>query len=163
MTSNAAESFNKVTEEFKKYPVTILVELIRFTLQNWFADRLEKASKGTIPLTTTFENDLIAQHKDGMFRSVLRNGAQLFNVGTSPQGERGGDVDLVEKTCTCGHLQLLKIPCPHACAAAISQNASLYTLCSPYYIKETWKKIYDATIYIVGKGMSGYCRNTSRT
>ncbi|KAM6543651.1 hypothetical protein CsatB_008098 [Cannabis sativa] len=119
MTSNAAESFNKVTEEFRKYPVTILVDFIRFTLQNWFASRLEKASKCATPLATTFENDLKDQHKDGMFRSVLRNGAQLFNVGTSPQ--------------------------------AVSQNVSVYTLCSPYYTKETWKKIYDATINIVGE------------
>ncbi|XP_060964912.1 uncharacterized protein LOC115710729 [Cannabis sativa] len=119
MTSNAAESFNKVTEEFRKYPVTILVDFIRFTLQNWFASRLEKASKCATPLATTFENDLKDQHKDGMFRSVLRNGAQLFNVGTSPQ--------------------------------AVSQNVSVYALCSPYYTKETWKKIYDATINIVGE------------
>ncbi|KAM6564784.1 hypothetical protein CsatB_024782 [Cannabis sativa] len=151
MTSNAAESFNKVTEEFRKYPVTILVDFIRFTLQNWFASRLEKASKCATPLATTFENDLKDQHKDGMFRSVLRNGAQLFNVGTSPQGERGGDVNLVERTCTCGLFQMLKIPCPHACAAAVSQNVSVYTLCSPYYTKETWKKTYDATINIVGE------------
>ncbi|KAM6556399.1 hypothetical protein CsatB_003418 [Cannabis sativa] len=119
MTSNAAESFNKVTEEFRKYPVTILVDFIRFTLQNWFASRLEKASKCATPLATTFENDLKDQHKDGMFRSVLRNGAQLFNVGTSPQ--------------------------------AVSQNVSVYTLCSPYYTKETWKKTYDATNNIVGE------------
>ncbi|XP_030477918.1 uncharacterized protein LOC115694955 [Cannabis sativa] len=104
MTSNAAESFNRVTEEFRKYP---------------FASRLEKASKCATPLATTFENDLEDKHKDGMFRSVLRNGAQLFNVGTSPQ--------------------------------AVSQNVSVYALNSPYYTKETWKKIYDATINIVGK------------
>ncbi|KAM6553975.1 hypothetical protein CsatB_014737 [Cannabis sativa] len=151
MTSNAAESFNKVTEEFKKYPVTISVDFIRFTLQNWFASRLEKVSKCATPLATTFENDLKDLHKDGMFRSVLRNGAQLFNVGTSPQGERGGDVNLVERTCTCGLFQTLKIPCPHACAAAVSQNVSAYTLCFPYYTKEMWKKIYDATINIIGE------------
>ncbi|XP_060965405.1 uncharacterized protein LOC115713453 [Cannabis sativa] len=150
MTSNGYESFNKVTKNSRKYPVTILVDFIRFTLQNWFASRLEKASKCATPLATTFENDLKDQHKDGMFRSVLRNGAQLFNVGTSPQGERGGDVNLVERTCTCGLFQMLKIPCPHACAA-VSQNVSVYTLCSPYYTKETWKKTYDATINIVGE------------
>ncbi|XP_062085382.1 uncharacterized protein LOC133791471 [Humulus lupulus] len=151
MTSNAAESFNNVTEEFRKYPITTLVEFTRFTLQNWFADRLENASKCTTPLATTFEKDLKAQHEDGRFRTVYRNGAQLFNVGTGPEGQRGGDVDLVERTCTCGMFQSLKIPCPHACAAAISQNASLYALSSPYYTKDTWKKTYDATINVVGE------------
>ncbi|XP_062112586.1 uncharacterized protein LOC133823751 [Humulus lupulus] len=151
MTSNAAESFNNVTEEFRKYPITTLVEFTRFTLQNWFVDHLENASKCTTPLATTFEKDLKAQHEDGRFRSVYRNGAQLFNVGTSPEGQIGGDVDLVERTCTCGMFQLLKIPCPHACAAVISQNASLYALSSPYYTKDTWKKTYDATINVVGE------------
>ncbi|XP_060961415.1 uncharacterized protein LOC133031767 [Cannabis sativa] len=150
MTSNARK-LQQGDEEFEKISATILVDFIRFTLQNWFASRLEKASKCATPLATTFENDLKDQHKDGMFRSVLRNGAQLFNVGTSPQGERGGDVNLVERTCTCGLFQMLKIPCPHACAAAVSQNVSVYTLCSPYYTKETWKKTYDATINIVGE------------
>ncbi|XP_060972583.1 uncharacterized protein LOC133038440 [Cannabis sativa] len=75
---------------------------IGFSLQNWFVDRLEKASKCTTPLATTFKDDLIAQHKDGRFRSVLHNGEQLFNIGMGPEGERGGDVDLVERTCTYG-------------------------------------------------------------
>ncbi|XP_060964798.1 uncharacterized protein LOC133033758 [Cannabis sativa] len=75
MTNNAAESLNNVTEEFRAYPITTLVEFIRFTLQNWFANRLEKASKCVTPLATHFEEDLIKQHEDGRRRSVLRNGA----------------------------------------------------------------------------------------
>ncbi|KAM6584110.1 hypothetical protein CsatB_011112 [Cannabis sativa] len=73
MTNNAAESLNNVTEEFRAYPITTLVEFIRFTLQNWFANRLEKASKCVTPLATHFEEDLIKQHEDGRRRSVLRN------------------------------------------------------------------------------------------
>ncbi|KAM6558435.1 hypothetical protein CsatA_003574 [Cannabis sativa] len=154
MTNNAAESLNNVTEEFRAYPITTLVEFIRFTLQNWFANRLEKASKCVTPLATHFEEDLIKQHEDGRRRSVLRNGAQLFNVGRGADGsdfEKGGDVNLVERTCTCGMFQLLKIPCPHACAAALTQNVSVYALSSPYYTKETWKNTYDATINVVGE------------
>ncbi|KAM6584116.1 hypothetical protein CsatB_011118 [Cannabis sativa] len=136
MTNNAAESLNNVTEEFRAYPITTLVEFIRFTLQNWFANRLEKASKCVTPLATHFEEDLIKQHEDGRRRSVLRNGR---------------DVNLVERTCTCGMFQLLKIPCPHACAAALTQNVSVYALSSPYYTKDTWKNTYDATINLVGE------------
>ncbi|KAM6591714.1 hypothetical protein CsatA_014319 [Cannabis sativa] len=99
-------------------------------------------------------DSLIKQHEDGRRRSVLRNGAQLFNVGRGADGsdfEKGGDVNLVERTCTCGMFQLLKIPCPHACAAAFTQNVSVYALSSPYYTKETWKNTYDATINVVGE------------
>ncbi|XP_060963707.1 uncharacterized protein LOC133033120 [Cannabis sativa] len=130
------------------------IEFIRFTLQNWFANRLEKASKCVTPLATHFEEDLIKQHEDGRRRSVLRNGAQLFNVGRGADGsdfEKGGDVNLVERTCTCGMFQLLKIPCPHACAAALTRNVGVYAPSSPYYTKETWKNTYDATINVVGE------------
>ncbi|XP_060960604.1 uncharacterized protein LOC115710825 [Cannabis sativa] len=102
----------------------------RFTLQNWFANRLEKASKCVTPLATHFEEDLIKQHEDGRRRSVLRNGAQLFNVGRGVDGsdfEKGGD------------------PQP------LTQNVSVYALSSPYYTKETWKNTYDATINVVGE------------
>ncbi|XP_030509139.2 uncharacterized protein LOC115723809 [Cannabis sativa] len=150
-TNNADESLNNVTKEFWKYPITTLVEFIRFTLQNWFADCLEKVSKCTTPLATHFEEDLVKQHEDGRFRNVLRNCAHLFNVGRGSEGEKGGDVNLVMKTCTCGMFQLLKIPCPHACVAAITQNVSLYALSSLYYTKEAWKNTYDATINLVGE------------
>ena len=150
MTSNAAESFNSVTEEFRKYPITTLLEFIRFTLQTWFAERLEKANKCTTPLADIFEGDLAGQHKNGKFRRVQRNGSNLFNVGKGPNGERGGDVNLVERTCTCGMFTLLKIPCTHACAAALMMNVSVYTLCSTYYLTDTWRKTYDDTINCVG-------------
>ncbi|KAM6572245.1 hypothetical protein CsatA_016325 [Cannabis sativa] len=146
MTSNTAESFNSVKEEFRKYPITTLVEFIRFTLQSWFADRLENADKCTIPLATLFEKNLAKIHENARYRCVQRNGASLYNVCRGPNGERGGDVNLFERTFTCGVFTLLKLPYLHACAAALKTNTSVYTLCSPYYSKETWKKIYDDTI-----------------
>ncbi|KAM6553838.1 hypothetical protein CsatB_014600 [Cannabis sativa] len=150
MTSNAGESFNSVTEEFRKYPITTLVEFIRFTLQSWFADRLKNADKCTTPLATLFEKNLAKIHENARYRRVQRNGANLYNVGRGPNGERGGDVNLVERTCTCGVFTLLKLPCLHACVAQLKTNTSVYTLCSPYYSKETWRKIYDDTINLAG-------------
>ncbi|XP_060959427.1 uncharacterized protein LOC115704630 [Cannabis sativa] len=115
-------------------------------MTNNAAESLNNASKCVTPLATHFEEDLIKQHEDGRRRSALRNGAQLFNVGRGADGsdfEKGGDVNLVERTCTCGMFQLLKIPCPHACAAALTQNVSVYALSSPYYTKETWKIVVN--------------------
>ncbi|XP_060963362.1 uncharacterized protein LOC133032893 [Cannabis sativa] len=137
MTNNDVESLNNVVEEFRKYPITTLVEFIRLALQSWFAARLKKASKCATPLATNFKEDLVAQHKDGRFRSIQHNSAHLFNVGRGSEGERGDDVNLVEKTCTCDMFQLLKISCAHACVAEITQNVSVYALTSPYYTKET--------------------------
>ena len=151
MTSNAAESFNSVTEEFRKYPITTLVEFIRFTLQSWFANRLETADICTTPLATLFEDNLAKNHENARFRRVQRNGANLYNIGRGPNDERGGDVNLVEKTCTCGVFTLLKLPCIHACAAALKTKTSVYTYCSPYYTKDAWRKTYDDTINLTGE------------
>ena len=93
---------------------------------------------------------MAGQHKNVKFRRVQRNGSNLFNVGKRPNGERGGDVNLVERTCTCGMFTLSKIPCNHACVAALMMNVSVYTLCSTYYLTDTWRKTYDDTINCVG-------------
>ncbi|XP_062100174.1 uncharacterized protein LOC133806053 [Humulus lupulus] len=44
----------------------------------------------------------------------------------------------------------MKIPCPHACAAAQEHNISMYALCSQYYTRECWKSTYEGTIMLVG-------------
>ncbi|XP_060969493.1 uncharacterized protein LOC133036777 [Cannabis sativa] len=150
MTCNATESFNNVIEEFRKYPITTMVEFIRFTLQSWFADPLENADKCTTPLTTLFEMNLAKNHENERFRRVQQNGANLYNVGRGPNSERCGDVNLVERACTCGVFTLLERPCVHACAATLKTNTSVYTLCSPYYSKDTWRKTYDDTINLAG-------------
>ncbi|XP_030478330.2 uncharacterized protein LOC115695405 [Cannabis sativa] len=139
MTSNTAESINIVTEEAKKFLITNLIKFIRFTLQTWFTDHFLKADKCSTPLTEIFEGDLALKLADAKFLNVQHNGSDVYNVGRCPNGKRGGDVNLVEKTCTCGLFQMIKIPCPHACATAIEMNMSVYALCSPYYTKETWK------------------------
>ncbi|KAM6571401.1 uncharacterized protein LOC133034582 [Cannabis sativa] len=62
----------------------------------------------------------------------------------------GGVVDLQEKSCTCGLFQCMKFPCPHACAASQERSISVYTLCSPYYTTEYWRRTYEGTIMPVG-------------
>ena len=47
MTSNYAESFNNKTKEARSFPFATFLEFIRFTLQSWFADRHEMATKAT--------------------------------------------------------------------------------------------------------------------
>ncbi|KAM6580540.1 hypothetical protein CsatA_004314 [Cannabis sativa] len=71
MTNNAAESLNNVTEEFRAYPITTLVEFIRFTLQNWFANRLEKETwkntyDATINLVGEEDEWVLPEHMQNM-------------------------------------------------------------------------------------------------
>uniref|UniRef100_A0A803QBY7 SWIM-type domain-containing protein n=1 Tax=Cannabis sativa TaxID=3483 RepID=A0A803QBY7_CANSA len=74
----------------------------------------------------------------------------MYNSGRWPNGERGGDVNLVERTCIYVMFTLLKLPCTHACFATLKMNTSVYILCSPYYSKDKWRKTYDDTINLVG-------------
>ena len=54
MTSNNAESFNNKTRNARTFPITTLLEFIRFTLQTWFFERGEIANKLNTKLTPTW-------------------------------------------------------------------------------------------------------------
>ena len=70
MTSNNAESFNNKTRNARTFPITTLLEFIRFTLQTWFFEREEIANKLNTKLTPTWQNDL----------AQLNNKAQFVNA-----------------------------------------------------------------------------------
>ena len=58
MTSNYIESFNNKSRDTRKYPITTLVDFVRFTLQDRFFKRRNLAEKCNGPLATNIEKDL---------------------------------------------------------------------------------------------------------
>ncbi|XP_062116400.1 uncharacterized protein LOC133830437 [Humulus lupulus] len=60
------------------------------------------------------------------------------------------EVNLMMKSCSCGVVQLIGIPCPYAGAAAIERGVNLYSLCSLFYIIDSWRNSYKETIYLIG-------------
>ncbi|XP_062078696.1 uncharacterized protein LOC133783165 [Humulus lupulus] len=150
MTSNWAESFNNKTKDARAFPITAFVEFIRFTIQTWFATRKENAEKCSTTLSPVMEGDLSCQFEKSRFLSVDRAGPYTFNVHPGGTVQSGGIVDLEARQCSCGLFQIMKIPCPHACAAAQERNISMYALCSQYYTRESWKSTYEGTIMPVG-------------
>ncbi|XP_062113127.1 uncharacterized protein LOC133824272 [Humulus lupulus] len=65
-------------------------------------------------------------------------------------GELNGEVDLLNKTCTCGVFQIIGIPCAHALSGSLKRGVNFYSLCSDYYKIETWRSSYTESIYPTG-------------
>ena len=147
MTSNNAESFNNKTRNARTFPITTLLEFIRFTLQTWFFNREEIARKCDTRLSPKFQDNL--EHLNGKAQYVNTYGLGMFECNV--RDERGDfDVHLMNNTCTCGLPQLLGIPCEHAIASAQHRSVDIYSLCSPFYSKEIWIEMYKESIYPVG-------------
>ena len=147
MTSNNAESFNKKTMNARTFPITTLLEFIRFTLQTWFFNREEIARKCETRLFPKFQENL--EHLNGKAQYANTYGLAMFECNV--RDERGDfDVHLMNNTCTCGLPQLLGIPCEHAIASAQHRSVDIYSLCSPFYLKEIWIEMYKESIYPVG-------------
>ncbi|XP_062100028.1 uncharacterized protein LOC133805900 [Humulus lupulus] len=111
MTSNYAESFNNKTWDARSFPITTFVEFIPFTLQSWFCDRRETSKKTTTTLAPTYGKDLVDMAEKARFLIPYEIGRHEFHV---LDGELNGEVNLLNKTCTCGVFQLIGIPCVHA-------------------------------------------------
>ncbi|XP_062086059.1 uncharacterized protein LOC133792158 [Humulus lupulus] len=127
MTSNYAESFNNKTRDARSFPITTFVEFIRFTLQSWFCNRRETSEKTTTTLAPTYEKNLVDMAEKARFLIPYAIGRHEFHV---LDGELNGEVDLLNKTCTCGVFQIIGIP---------------------YYYKiETWRSSYIESIYPTG-------------
>ncbi|MQL92794.1 hypothetical protein Taro_025428 [Colocasia esculenta] len=55
-------------------------------------------------------------------------------------------VDLHLQTCSCGHWQLVKIPCKHACAAIGSNKEAVTQYVSVFYSTEVYRAAYERNI-----------------
>ncbi|XP_062100885.1 uncharacterized protein LOC133806813 [Humulus lupulus] len=147
MISNYAESFNNKTRDARSFPITTFVEFIRFTLQSWFCNRRETSEKTTTTLAPTYEKILVDMAEKARFLIPYAIGRHEFHV---LDGELNGEVDLLNKTCTCGVFQIIGIPCAHALSGSLKRGVNFYSLCSDYYKIETWRSSYTESIYPTG-------------
>ncbi|XP_062075732.1 uncharacterized protein LOC133779846 [Humulus lupulus] len=147
MTSNYAESFNNKTWDARSFPITTFIEFIRFTLQSWFCDRRETSEKTTTTLALTYEKILVDMAEKARFLIPYAMGRHEFHV---LDGELNGEVDLLNKTCTCGVFQIIGIPCAHALSGSLKRGVNFYSLCSDYYKIETFRSSYTESIYPTG-------------
>ncbi|XP_062103642.1 uncharacterized protein LOC133814733 [Humulus lupulus] len=133
MTSNYAKSFNNKTRDARSYPITTFVE--------------ETSEKSTAVLALTYEADLVAMAEKARLCIPYAMGQHEFLV---LDGKHNGEVDLINKTYTCGVFHIIGIPYRHALCASLKSNVNIYSMESEYYKKESWRASYVENIYPCG-------------
>ncbi|XP_062104420.1 uncharacterized protein LOC133815620 [Humulus lupulus] len=138
---------NNVIAKARGWPITCLMEFMRYTLQKWFFERRTAESAATGPLATEVEADL---------RKLADKSTTSFPFPSSQyeitilDGDLDGDVDLRRKKCSCRRFDLIGLPCEHALAGARDRGISPYTLCSRIYTAEAWLSSYGGSVYTLG-------------
>ncbi|XP_062085469.1 uncharacterized protein LOC133791563 [Humulus lupulus] len=107
----------------------------------------ETSKKTTTTLAPTYEKNLVDMAEKAQFLIPYAIGRHEFHV---LDGELNGEVDLLNKTCTCGVFQIIGIPCAHALSGSLKRGVNFYSLCSDYYKIETWRSCYTESIYPTG-------------
>ena len=143
MTSNYAESFNSQCRNARKYPISTLVEYLRFTIQSWFNDRRQKASKNTehlSPHSEAYLRDLVEKSRLYIVDPLNR---YEFNVH---DGQSYFQVNFRAMTCTCRVYDALGLPCTHALFAARKRNINAYDFCSRLENESNYSHVEHITI-----------------
>ena len=143
MTSNYAESFNSQCRNARKYPITTLVEYLRYTIQSWFNERREKASNRTERLSPHCEaylQDLVQKSRKYIVNPLNR---YEFNVHDGMSYFR---VNLKAMSCTCRVYDGLGLPCTHALFAACKGKINVYKFCSRLENQTNYSHVEQITI-----------------
>ncbi|XP_010480993.1 PREDICTED: uncharacterized protein LOC104759809 [Camelina sativa] len=121
-TRNIAESINKVMNPVRAYPIAELLDVVRNMLTRWFARKRKKATAIPTVLTKGVENLLEAriEHSRRLNFEEIDNQFQVTG----------------EKTCSCRHFDLERIPSLHAITVAEKAKQSRIQQCHAYYRKD---------------------------
>ncbi|CAH9085629.1 unnamed protein product, partial [Cuscuta epithymum] len=146
MTSNCAESMNNVDVSAREYSVSKLIDFLRGRMQQWFAERKEKAEMTTTILSKKREKVLVALQSQASRLRVKPCSFLEFEV--IDRHSRSFVVDLNAKTCTCGEFQLSHFVCVHAVAAInFRPQLSCYDYISPYYTRHYWYSTWNGVMH----------------
>ncbi|XP_022851409.1 uncharacterized protein LOC111373155 [Olea europaea var. sylvestris] len=148
MTSNIVESVNTVTKAAKNYPIVLLLESLRQTVQTWFCKHRDEAHGTFTMLTSKFENSLRKMSSELRNLRVSAFNQTIFSVISNDRSTFV--VDIEERTCTCRMMQVDLMPCPHALAVIAHTKRDPYAYCSYYYTKDAFLKAYEHSVYHIG-------------
>lgn len=136
MTTNLSECFNGVLKGARSLPITALVKFTFFKLVSYFDDRRAKIQDqlSSGEAYSKYAMDILLRCREkakghtvirfdrirGVFDLRTRP-----NLGSSHRGDHTYQINLQERTCTCGKWQMLKIPCSHVIACCTHQNITI--------------------------------------
>ena len=149
MTTNISEVFNSVLKGARSLPVTALVQLTFFRLNNYYVERREL---GATRLTsneqfTLYVDAQIQGHvvKAGSMEIVLYDHVQgRFHVKS--RSGRTHSLNLHDKKCTCGKTLIYGFPCSHIIAACQHRCVDFRLFVHGYYntqsYYDTWANLF---------------------
>ncbi|KAL5569282.1 hypothetical protein UlMin_025857 [Ulmus minor] len=126
-TTNMVESLNSMLVIAKEFPYVALLDVLQEKISKWWNERQIMSMSLTSPLTLNRENEL---------RPHFMGSNGLLTIQLNPVTYQVFDID--------------RLPCAHAIAAALHAQVGVYSLVSPYYMKEYYMLAYQQTIYPVG-------------
>ena len=149
MTTNISEVFNSVLKRARSLPVTALVQLTFFHLNNYFVARREVGANrlASTEQFTPYVDAQIQGHvvKVGSMEIVLYNHVKgLFHVKS--RSGRTNRLNLHEKICTCGKTLMSGFPCSHIIIACQHRCIDFRLFVEGYYTTmsyyDTWATLF---------------------
>ncbi|XP_057425602.1 uncharacterized protein LOC130718966 [Lotus japonicus] len=147
MTTNLAESVNKVFKGARNMPITALVKCTYARLVDYFVQR-GIAARDQLAARQVYCNKVmvaLAKNHEKACAHIVRTYnvertrfevEEGFNQRTHRNGYRWS-VRLDLGTCECGRFQAFKYPCDHVIAACARQSINYYDFVDPVYKLET--------------------------
>ncbi|XP_010556040.1 PREDICTED: uncharacterized protein LOC104825417 [Tarenaya hassleriana] len=153
LTTNGAESINTVLKKAKRFPVLGVLDICLSKTVEWFdRRRLEARSIDDSQKLTPYVDKVLHERYEMACTyevNVLNSITEEFEV----TGEKGRKylVKIGDRSCSCRLFDIDKIPCSHAIAALhkVGKANKIPDLCSPYYLRESWRHAYEATMYLI--------------
>ncbi|XP_024008041.1 uncharacterized protein LOC112084023 [Eutrema salsugineum] len=147
MTTNIAESLNKVLKECREFPLISILEAIRMSLISWFVRRKAASAAEQHSINHKVCDVMDENYHDSTELKVVVVGEDEYEV-YNRQGERF-EVNLVLKTCSCREFQMLLIPCRHAMAASSLSKIELDKLVGEVYTTRYRRSLYEGAFHPV--------------
>ncbi|KAI3909356.1 hypothetical protein MKW98_007880, partial [Papaver atlanticum] len=146
MTTNPAESFNSTLNPAKKLSPVLLMNFIRRTLDEWFAIRKKIAEDRKGKLSSKATEIIVARNQLAISFRATFLGEGRYEVNESGCQD-AHEVNLEERTCSCGRFQIEFLPCLHALAVIKTKKSTTnFSICGLYWRTSEWRSAYQGTI-----------------
>ncbi|KAJ9566957.1 hypothetical protein OSB04_002923 [Centaurea solstitialis] len=149
MTSNSAESINAMSRFARRLPIVGLIEYFREFQEEWYFLRRNKAAELNHPLTEWAQlkiQKMIGKSAMWTVRGIGYGRWQVHDM------DRGAEVDMTIRSCSCLKWQVSGLPCGHAIAVAkkLGEKDCFHLITVPYFMSELHKATYKGVINPVG-------------
>ncbi|KAK9284588.1 hypothetical protein L1049_023764 [Liquidambar formosana] len=151
ITTNDVESFNGLMKGARSVPISACVQLTFYRLVKFFADQAAEARQMQtegLHFPRDVQEKLDLYQSRGMTHQVIPYDWDnlVFEVTTKFHNNAGTNRQTVKlniPTCTCGKLEIFKIPCSHIFAAAARVETTWLPFVASEYKMEVYMRVWD--------------------